>query len=149
MSESNAGKYMITVPIREVAAGLNLKGRTNPTYTYMSNKQYPGSNIYLELAWIYEMPEPRALVPKVHSHPYDQIALNIGSDPQRPEYLGAEVESYIGGEKYVCNKTAAFFLPRGVEHGQVTWTKFERPHIQMSIMLGTGDFQKANPGGRL
>jgi hypothetical protein len=149
MSESNAAKYMVTVPIREVAAGLNLKGRTNPTFTYMSNKQYPGCNIYLELAWIYEMPEPRALVPKVHSHAFDQVTLNIGSDFQHPEYLGAEIESYIGGEKYVCDKTAAFFLPKGVEHGQVTWTKFKRPHIQMSIMLGTGDFQKANPGGRL
>lgn len=149
MSELKKGQYMVTVPIREVAAGQNIKGRTNPTLTYMSNKLVPGCNVYVELAWIYEMPQPASLVPRVHSHAYDQIALNIGSDPHHPEYLGAEIESYIGGERYLCDKTAAFFLPKGVEHGQVTWKKFEKPHIQMSIMLGTGDFAKANPGGRL
>jgi hypothetical protein len=136
MSESTGGKYMVTIPIREVAANAKYTGRTRPTLTYASNKLFPGCNTYVEFAWIYEMPEPKALVPSVHSHDHD------------PEYLGAEIESYIGGEKYVCDKTAAFFLPKGVPHGQVTWRKFEKPHIQMTIMLGTGDFEKANPGGR-
>ena len=148
MSDSTAGKYMVTVPIREVAAKATYTGRTRPTLTYMSNKQIPGCNVYVEFAWIYEMPEPKTLVPTIHEHDYDQIALNIGSDPHNPEYLGAEIESYIGGEKYVCNKTAAFYLPKGIPHGQVTWKKFEKPHIQLSIMLGTGDFARANPGGR-
>ena len=147
MAEAKYGKYLARVPVREVGANMNVKGITLPTYTYMSNKLVPGCNVYLELSWIYEMPEPSLVVPAAHSHPYDQVTLLIGSDPHNPEYLGAEIESYLGGEKLITDKTAATFMPKGVEHGHVQWKSFEKPHIMMSIMLGTGDFVQANPGG--
>jgi hypothetical protein len=38
-------------------------------------------------------------------------------------------------------------MPKNVEHGHVMWKKFEKPHIMMSIMLGTGNLVKADPGG--
>ena len=148
MAQSNYGKYLVKEPIREVGANMNVKGVTLPTYTYLSNKLVPGCNVYLELSWIYQMPEPSLVVPATHSHPYDQITLLMGSDPTNPEYLGAEIESYLGGEKLVSDKTTATFMPKGVEHGHVLWKRFERPHIMMSIMLGTGDLTQAQPGGR-
>ena len=146
MAQGKYGANHVSVPIREVGANMKVSGITLPTYTYMSNRLVPGSNVYLEFSWIYEMPQPSLVVPAAHAHPYDQVTLMIGSDPQRPEYLGAEVESYLGGEKLVTDTTGATFMPKGVEHGHVTWKKFERPHIMMSIMLGTGDFDVANPG---
>ena len=140
-------KYKVTDPIREVGANLKVQGITLPTYTYMSNKQVPGSNVYLEISWIYEMPQPSLVIPSAHKHPYDQITFLIGSDPKNPEYLGGEVESLLGGEKLISSKTTCTFMPKNVEHGGLTWKKFERPHIMMSLMLGTGDFWKADPGG--
>jgi len=137
----------VKVPLREVGANMKVKGFTLPTRTYMSNRLVPGSNVYLEFSWVYEMPEPAQVVPAVHSHPYDQVTMLIGSDPNNPEYLGAEVESHLGGQKLISDKTNALFLPRDIPHGMVTWKKFERPHILMSITLGTGDFEKANPAG--
>ena len=148
MAQSKYGKYLVTVPIREVGVSLNVKGRTNPTLTYMSNQLVPGCNVYVELAWIYEMPEPNPLVPSVHTHDYDQVALNIGSDPHNPEYLGAEIESYMGGERLIQDKTTALFIPKGVEHGRVSWKRVEKPHIQMTITLGAGNLEQAQPGGR-
>jgi hypothetical protein len=147
MAQSEYSKYIVQAPLREVGASMNIKGVTTPTYTYMSNKLVPGCNVYLELSWIYQMPEPSLVVPATHSHPYDQLTLLIGSDPQNPEYLGAEIGSYLGGEKLISDKTTATFMPKNVEHGHVQWKSFERPHIMMSIMLGTGDLVKANPGG--
>ena len=147
MTQSEYTNNIVKVPIREVGANMNVKGVTLPTYTYMSNKQVPGCNVYLELSWIYQMPEPSLVVPAAHSHPYDQITLLMGSDPANPEYLGAEIESYLGGEKLVSDKTTATFMPKNVEHGHVMWKSFEKPHIMMSIMLGTGDFWMADPGG--
>ena len=88
------------------------------------------------------MPEPNLVVPAAHSHPYDQVTLMIGSDPHNPEYLGNEIESYSGGEKLIAYKTAATFMPKNVEHGHVMWKSFEKPHIMMSIMLGTEDLVK-------
>jgi len=76
-----------------------------------------------------------------------QIVLHIGTDPQNPEYLGAEIEFVIGDEKLTIDKTSAIYVPKGVKHGPVTWKSVERPHIQMAIVLGTGSLREANPGG--
>lgn len=113
MAQPKYSKYHVKVPIREVGANLSVKGVTLPTRTYMSNKLVPGCNVYLEFTWINEMPEPSFVVPAVHSHPCDQLTLTIGSDPHNPEYLGAEIESYLGGERLISDKTTALFIPKG------------------------------------
>jgi hypothetical protein len=147
MAQTKYSKYHIKIPIREVGANMKVKSVTLPTRTYMSNKLVPGCNVYLEFTWVQAMPEPAFVVPAVHSHPYDQVTLLIGSDPNNPEYLGAEIESHLGGERLISDKTNALFIPKGVEHGRVSWQSFEKPHILMSIMLGTGNFEEANPAG--
>jgi hypothetical protein len=147
MSQQDFRKYHIKVPVREVGANMKVKGVDLPTRTYMSNRLVPGSNVYIELTWIFEMPEPSLVVPRVHSHGYNQVTLLIGSNPQDPEYLGAEVESYLGGQKMSSDRTNALFIPKGVEHGMVSWKHFEKPHMMMSIMLDNGNFEDANPGG--
>jgi hypothetical protein len=147
MMKSGYSRYRVSVPLREVGANMKVRGVTFPTRTYMSNKLVPDSNVYIELAWIYEMPEPSFVVPAVHAHPYNQVTFLIGSDPSDPESLGAEIENYLGGERMVSDRTNALFIPKNVEHGRVTWKKFERPHMMMSIMLGTGNFEEANPAG--
>ena len=147
MSEQKYSKHMVKVPLREVAAGLNVKGRTNPTLTYMSNELVPGSNIYIELGWIWEMPDPNPHI-FTHSHDnYDEVVLHIGADPQNHEYLGAEIEFVVGNEVLTIDKTSALFVPKGVKHGPLTWKKVEKPHLQMAIVLGAGNLSEANPGG--
>jgi hypothetical protein len=147
MSGVNYSKNLVKVPMREVAAGLNVKGRTNPTLTYMSNELVPGSNIYIEMGWIWAMPEPN---PHIfgHSHDdYNEVVFHIGADPQNPEYLGAEIEFVVGNQPLTIDKTSAIFVPKGVKHGPLTWKKVERPHLQMAIVLGAGNLDEANPGG--
>jgi hypothetical protein len=112
----------------------------------MSNALVPGCNVYLEYIWIWEMPNPDT-IEMSHAHNYDEIVLNIGSDPENPADLGAEIEAYLGGEKQVTDVTSAVFIPKNVEHGPVRWTKVTRPHIQATIMLGTGNYKEAMPGG--
>ena len=142
-------KYGVSVPIREVGANMKVKGITFPTYTYMSNAQVPNCNVYLEVSWVYAMPEPPLVIPAVHSHPFEQITLLMGSDPSNPQYLGAEVESTMGGQVTTTTNTNCKFIPKNVEHGHLTWKKFEKPHLMMSLMLGTGEFYQANPGNLL
>jgi len=147
MSQSRYSRNLVTVPLREVAEGVRVKGRTNPTLTYMSNDLVPGSNMYIEFGWIWQMPEPN---PHIFDHmhgDYDEIVFHIGSDPQNPEYLGAEIEFTIGDEKLLVDKTSAIYVPKGVKHGPVTWNIVEKPHIQMAMVLGAGSIRDANPGG--
>ncbi|MGD1118541.1 MAG: hypothetical protein ABR886_03565 [Dehalococcoidales bacterium] len=139
-------KYAVDQPAREITPPFKITGRTNPTLTYMSNSLVPGCNTYMEYMWVWEMPNPSSIEGS-HSHSYDEIVLNVGSDPENPADLGAEIEAYLGGEKQVTDTTSAVYIPKNVPHGPVRWLKFTRPHIQMSIMLGTGDVKEAMPGG--
>jgi hypothetical protein len=143
------GKYarnLVTKPAYEVTAG-KVKGRSYPTMTIMSNDLVPGSNVYIELGWIWEMPEPNPHILE-HSHAkYNEIVFHIGSDPKNPEDLGAEIEFTVGGEPLVFDRTSALFVPAGVSHGPVVWKKVRRPHIQMAMVLGAGTLDEADPGG--
>jgi hypothetical protein len=56
--------------------------------------------------------------------------------------LGGEIEFPIGGQPITFNTTTGIFLPKGTRHGPLTWKKFDFPHIEMAMMLGTGDPSK-------
>jgi hypothetical protein len=146
MAESKYEKNLVRKPAYEVTAG-RVKGRSYPTMTLMSNDLVPGSNIYLEVGWIWEMPEPN---PHIFEHAHDkygEVVLHIGGDYKNPEDLGAEIEFNVGGEPLVFNQTSGIFVPAGVKHGPVIWKKVRRPHLQMAIVLGAGTLKDANPGG--
>jgi hypothetical protein len=146
MAESKYAKNLVRKPAYEVSAG-KIKGHQYPTMTLMSNDLVPGSNTYIEVGWIWEMPEPNPHIFE-HSHArHNEIVLHLGGDYNNPEDLGGEIEFTIGGESLVFDTTAALFVPAGVKHGPVIWKKVRRPHLQMAIMLGAGTLAEADPGG--
>lgn len=136
MAEIGSNKYVVREPLYEAGGGY--QGRQSPTMTYMSSKQVPEADYYIELGWIYEMPEPNPHIHE-HIHDYDEIVLHWGGDWKRPQVLGGEIEFYIGGQPITFNTTTSIYIPAGVPHGPLTWKKFEFPHIEMAMMLGTGD----------
>lgn len=144
MAVSKYGKYLVKTPIREV--GKVVKGHQTPTMTYMSNDLVPGSNTYIDISWIWEMPDPNPHIFE-HSHDFNEIVLHIGSDPDNPEELGAKIEYVVGGEPLILDKTSAVYIPKGVKHGPLTWKRVEKPHIEITIMLGAGTLKQAAPGG--
>ena len=148
MAKKSFKDNLVKKPSYEVGSTQVIKGRQNPTMTFMSNDLVPGSNTYIEIGWVYEMPSPNPHI-NAHAHDYDEIVLHLGSDPKNPEYLGAKIEFMVGGEKLVIDKTSALFIPKGVEHGPLTWDKVERPHIQMVVMPGAGTVKDSNPAGYL
>lgn len=135
MSEGSYERYLVRKPLYE--AGGEVKNRQSPTMTYMSSTQVPEANYYIELGWIYGMPEPNPHIHE-HVHDFDEIVLHWGGDPEQPQVLGGEIEFYIGGQSIRFNTTTAIFIPKGLRHGPLTWKEFKRPHIEMALMLGTG-----------
>lgn len=139
MSTFNPENYVTRTPLYE--AGPGVKNRQSPTMTFISEKQIPGCNYYLEYGWIYGIPEPNPHIHE-HVHDYDEIVLHWGGDWKRPQVLGAEIEFYIGGQQITFNTTSGIFIPAGVPHGPLTWKKFDFPHVELALMLGTGDVKK-------
>ena len=145
MSESKLNKYLVSKPVYETGPG-EVEGRQNPAMTFINNTLVPGCNMYIAGGWIWSMPDPNPHIFE-HSHELNEIVLHIGSDPDNPEDLGGEIEFVVGGESLVFNKTSAVFVPAGVKHGPLTWKKFRKPHIEMSIMIGVGSFDEGWPEG--
>jgi len=60
-------KYVVDKPTFEVGVSQPVRGRHQPG-TYMSNTHIPGSNVYIELGWIYAMPD---INPYILEHTHD------------------------------------------------------------------------------
>ena len=146
MKKTEYKQGLVTKPVYEIGRNIAAKGRQFPTMTYMSNDLVPGSNVYVEFSWIWEVPEPNPLIGE-HQHEYDQIVLHIGSDPNNPEDLGAEFEIGIDGEPITINRTHSLYLPKGLKHGPIKWRRVDKPIIEMTIVLGAGTAEAASPGG--
>ncbi|MGD1118573.1 MAG: hypothetical protein ABR886_03730 [Dehalococcoidales bacterium] len=136
MAQDQFTKYVVSQPVYIANAGH--KGRTSPGMTLMSRQQVPEAHTYIELAWIYTKPGSNP-----HSgeqvHDFDEILLYWGRDSARPQVLGGEIEIYIGGQPITFNTTGGIYIPKGTPHGPVTWKKFSQPHLEMMMVLGTGD----------
>jgi hypothetical protein len=148
MAKSSYKKNLVQEPAREVWMDRELKGRQNPTMTFMSGDLVPGSNTYIEVGWIYQMPDPNPHILR-HKHNYSEIVMHLGNDPANPEDLGAEIDFGVGNETLKITKTSAIYVPKGVPHGPLVWQKVKRPHIQMAIMLDCPGLKEADPGGHI
>ena len=147
MSEINYEKYFVKEPVYEVIPVEEVTGR-HPSMTVMSSNLVPECNNYVEIGWVIDMPNPRTHIDE-HVHDYDEIVIHMGADPENREDLGGEIEFMVGGQPLTINKTSAVFVPRGVRHGPLTWKRFDRPHIEMAIMVGAGTLAEADPGGHI
>jgi hypothetical protein len=147
MPETNYTKNLVKKPIYEAAIRpFPVTGRQVPTMTYMSNDQVPGSNTYIEIGWVWEIPTPNPHMPE-HTHNYDEVVLHLGTDRDKPEELGAEIEFALEGKKITIDKTSALFVPKGVKHGPMVYKKVDKPYIVMTVMMGAGTLAEARPGG--
>ena len=131
MAQDNYKKYMVRHPLRE--SGENIKGRSAPVMTYMSNDLVAGCNNYIDVSWIYGIPEPNPHINE-HTHNYDRIVFYIGSDPFNMEDLGGKIEYYLGGQPIKLDTTSALYIKKGVKHGPVIWKSFSRPHLEISAL---------------
>lgn len=138
-------KYFVSKPAYEVIPVMEVKGRRG-AMTLLSNNLIPKTNMYIETGWVFGMPDPNPHIEE-HVHDYDEIVIHLGTDPDNQEELGGEIEFMVGGQPLIINKTSAVYVPKGVPHGPLTWKKYEKPHLEFTIMIGAGTLAEADPGG--
>jgi hypothetical protein len=129
MDESKYDRYVVYVPKKSAPDA------PFPSLTLMSNELVPGSNVDVIFNWMVKIPDMKFDKPLSHAHDYDEMILNIGTDPENPEDLGGEVVGFLGDEKHILNKTSAVFIPRNVEHGVAGFHRLDRPYLQINIKL--------------
>jgi hypothetical protein len=73
-----------------------------------------------------------------HTHEVAELLIHIGTNPDDPSDLGAEVEMCMGEEleKHTFNKSTIVYIPPGTVHCPWTIKKVDRPFIFLQILQG-------------
>jgi hypothetical protein len=81
--------------------------------------------------------------PHVHKHP--EIIFHLGTDPDNPLDLGAEVEMRMGPEleKHIITRSCLVFIPANFVHGWWVIRKVTRPFIVFEINQSATHTEKA------
>jgi len=71
---------------------------------------------------------------KPHVHDFNEVLAVFSSDTNNRYDLGAELEFWLGDEKHVITKSCIIFIPAGLQHGPIGFTRIDRPVFQLGIM---------------
>ena len=72
-----------------------------------------------------------------HIHPNDEALVFVGLDPDKPDYLGAELEIFMGEEQesHIFNTPTVVISPKGLVHCPLITRKVEKPYSFTAICL--------------
>lgn len=104
----------------------------------------PGSDFYM-IHWVLPHDEPFLKVghpPHIHKDP--ELLFHIGSDPNNPQDLGAEIELYLGAEleKHIITKSCVIYIPPNFVHAPWKPIKTWRPWIFIEVNQGPKHTEK-------
>jgi hypothetical protein len=143
MSESKYGKYFVEYdPSR-------WPNERRPVMARMEESVMPGSFFYL-IHWV--PPGFGDMFPKEpytghppHIHKYAELLFHIGTNPDDPMDLGAEVEMYMGPEmeRHVFNRTTCIWIPPNFIHSPWKPLRIDRPWIFMEVNQGPEHTEKS------
>jgi len=112
---------------------------------WMDTNVVPGA-FQMNLSWYMHASDVRPLLKHdEHVHEFDELIGFLGSNPDDPYDLGAEIEVGIGGELHRLTKSSIIFLPAGLKHLPLSIISLDRPVLHFSIsMNGTYKYKSIN-----
>jgi quercetin dioxygenase-like cupin family protein len=101
----------------------------------MARFDVPEATTYTGVSWIHETEDPALWV---HAHVHqaeDEVLFWLGTDPDHPGDLGGAAYFELGGVRYTLTESTAVFIPRGIWHCPLGWTRVTRPFRFISMAL--------------
>jgi len=82
-----------------------------------------------------------------HEHQYPEVLFHLGTDPQHPMDLGAEVVMHMGPEmeEHVITTSGLVYIPANLVHGWWDIRKITRPFIIAEIHQNGRHTEKSHP----
>jgi hypothetical protein len=130
---------------------------TGPQVAWWNSKdndgKYAGSHQY-HVHWVGKTPENMARADSwgdtghgPHTHKYPEVLMHLGTDPDSPLDLGAEVEFYLGPEmeKHTLTTSCAVYLPAEFVHGPWIIRRVDRPFIVVTVEQSEDHAEKSRP----
>jgi hypothetical protein len=77
-----------------------------------------------------------------HVHEGDEFLVFVGLDPQKPDYLGAEIELHMGDEEevHMIDSPLVAICPAMFTHAPIITRKVDKPYVFFLIRRDTGEF---------
>ena len=110
---------------------------------WLDGQKAPGAP-YMETVW-FRCVNNSGPAPHAHED-FDELIGFIGSDPNNPTDLGAEVQFDIDGELISVTESCIAYLPRGTMHSPILVPAMEKPVYHFSIGNG-GDYVRKGDKG--
>jgi len=135
--ETKYGRYLIT----------DLKGKhphpeiMAPIVHLRGENVYGGVNLTTRTSYM-TLPHVNEKTP--HAHDFDEFLYFLGGNPADFFDYGAEAELYLGeeGEKHIINTTTVVYIPRGLIHCPLIFTRVDKPVMFMTVSF-TSKYVKA------
>ncbi len=147
MKESRYEKYVVREPEPpdpSIEWGRADLGIMAPFHFLRPTGPIKGTNTMLEYAWITKDRASGVTAEKApHKHDCDEIFVFMGTNPEDPNDLGAEVEFWLGeGEEteiIKINTSSLVFVPKGLLHMPLFCRNVKKPILLVVIGLNVGE----------
>jgi hypothetical protein len=125
--------------------------RPYATIGFLDGKTFEGCNEY-QIFWVGDKPYGAygtkawgEISHGPHTHKYPELFVHLGTDPEHPWDLGAEVEMHVGPEmeKHIITRSTIMCLPANFVHGPWRILKVTRPFIIVTINQSPKHTEKA------
>lgn len=142
MAGSKYGKYLYTDFVMDAMGPLKDMGKKRLVFNGADcwGINYTMRWTYITKAFMMEQ--------KPHSHEYDQCVHFYGGNPSNVGEFDAEVEFSLGaeGEKQIITKPTTVYIPKGMIHCPLTYTRIGKPIIFQNICF-TPEYEKTMETG--
>ena len=96
---------------------------------------------YMDFAWLWKG-SSKDYAETEHFHDFDEFIGFIGTRGQQdPHGLGGEIEFWLGGEKYTLTRSCLIYIPKGLKHCPIRFTRIDTP-----ILFFSGAFEPGKYG---
>ncbi len=97
---------------------------------------------YMDFVWLWKG-SSKDYVESEHVHNFDEFIGFLGTrGPQDPDALGGEIEFWLGGEKYQITRSCLIYIPKGLKHCPVRFTRIDTPILFFSGAFEVGEYER-------
>jgi hypothetical protein len=115
--------------------------RPMPAIGFLDGKTFEGCN-GLHVFWVGKTPHNAygtkrwgEIYHGPHMHKYPELFMHLGTDPDNPMELGAEVEMFVGPEmeKHIITRSTIMYFPANLPHSPWRILKVTRPFLIVTV----------------
>jgi hypothetical protein len=137
MAETKYGKYIITEVKANLflASGENAPKREESVVVNLDDSVIKGAFL-VQAAWVIPSDLDFQKPVQPHTHDFDEVLGQFGTDLKNPHDLCAELEIWLGGEKHIITRSSIIFIPKGLAHGPIKFNRIDKPIFHFTCGKG-------------